>query len=197
MEDKQALRTAMYAQRGRMSDEEAEYLSGLAQERLMREKIWAKSRIVALYSPIRKEAQAGGLMRAAWAEGKQVLLPRTIPGPNRLIQFLPCESFDTLKPGVFGILEPDPLTCPLPPEGEIIPDLMVVPGVAYDRNGYRLGNGGGYYDRFFARPGMDSVARLGFAYDFQVVDAIPDLGPWDVPMHGYCTDKDCVWLKNV
>lgn len=196
MADKATLRAEMYDKRRQLSTEEALYLSGLAQDRLMREPIWKKSRIVALYSPIRKETQTRKLMDSAWRDGKQVLLPHTVPGPHRLIQLLPCDSFDALVPGAFGILEPDPATCPPPENGEILPDLIVVPGVGYDREGYRLGNGGGYYDRFFARPTTASIPRIGFAYSFQFVDSLPGREPWDLPMHGVCTDEELIWIKK-
>lgn len=194
MDAKEAMRTEMYEKRRALSAEEAEYLSRLAQERLMRDKAWHKSKRVMLYYAIRKEASTLQLLNAAWSDGKEVLLPRTVPGPNRLIEVLPCESLDDLIPGVFGIREPDPSTCPPPRGGEAIPDLIVVPGVAFDRKGYRLGAGGGYYDRFFARPDMAKIRRIALAYSFQIVDAIPGLGDWDIPMHGHCTDGELRWL---
>ncbi|MDL2272255.1 5-formyltetrahydrofolate cyclo-ligase [Desulfovibrio sp. OttesenSCG-928-I05] len=196
MADKATLRAEMYEKRRLLSTEEAQYLSELAQNRLMQEKVWKKSRAVALYSPIRKETQTRKLMDHAWHDGKQVLLPRTVPGPHRLIQLLPCNSFDALVPGAFGILEPDPATCPPPENGDILPDLIVVPGVGYDRHGYRLGNGGGYYDRFFARHEIAPIPRIGIAYSFQLVDTLPGREAWDLPMHGVCTDEELVWIKK-
>ena len=196
MADKQTLRTEMYKKRKLLNDKEADSLSLCAQERLTHERAWKESRTVALYSPIRKETQTVALIENAWSTGKQVLLPHTVPGPEKRILFLPCENFKDLKPGLFGILEPVPPTNALLPSEEIFPDIIVVPGVAYDRQGYRLGNGGGYYDRFFARPETANILRLGFVYGFQLVNEIPERESWDLPMHGYCTENECVWLEK-
>ena len=76
-------------------------------------------------------------------------------------------------------------------------DLILVPGLCYDREGYRLGFGGGYYDRFLAAFGARGSGRrpllVGLCYAFQVVDALPSQD-WDRPVDCLCTEEGLVCL---
>ena len=74
-----------------------------------------------------------------------------------------------MKSGSFNLYEPEPR-----PETKVVPDektLMIVPGLAFDREGYRTGYGGGFYDRYIAK--YPSLTTLGVCYDFQIMDRIP------------------------
>jgi 5-formyltetrahydrofolate cyclo-ligase len=102
------------------------------------------------------------------------------------------DGLDQVRLGRFGILEPDPGACRM--AGGTPPEVAVVPGVAFDRRGFRLGFGGGYYDRLFARQETARTLRIGLAYDFQVVDRLP-AEPWDQPMHALCTPKEMTWIS--
>ena len=97
------------------------------------------------------------------------------------------------RPGRFGIAEPLPHLCRSP--DLFSPDLILVPGVAFDRCGRRLGFGGGYYDRLLARPAMRGVAAIGLAYDFQILEELP-ADPWDVALSGICSEKELLWTKR-
>ncbi len=77
-------------------------------------------------------------------------------------------SFDDLQKGTFGILEPKPEAMHLVAPEEL--DLVLVPGIAFDKRGYRLGYGGGFYDAFLAQTKM---VKVGLAFDFQIVDLLP------------------------
>ena len=79
--------------------------------------------------------------------------------------------------------------------GPPAPDLIVAPGLAFDRNGVRLGMGGGYYDRLLALPRHRDSLRIGLAYAFQIVDSLPREA-WDVPVHAVCTEKGIVWIRD-
>ena len=193
-QEKKALRIAMNKRRLAVTPPCAERLARIAGERLLAEQAWKKATSVGLYFSIRGELDSKELLKAAWAEGKEVLLPRSLPGRPGIMELLPCSGFEALVPGLFGIMEPDPARCPSPSEGSRIPELLVVPGLAFDRGGYRLGSGGGYYDRLLARPAMHAVLTVGYGYAFQLVSRLPR-GSWDLPLHGLCTDQECLWLK--
>lgn len=91
-------------------------------------------------------------------------------------------DFGQLKPGYFGIPEPE--------EGEIVSwedALMIMPGVAFDRSGHRVGYGGGFYDRFLEKhPG---IKRVAVAFDFQMFPAVPS-EPTDISPEIIVTEKE-------
>ena len=191
---KTALRKAIVLQRNSLSEKEIVERSEAAQAYILADPAWANARSVGVYYAVRQELNTQNLMRRAWADGKQVFLPRTVSGTNGALEFLPYSSASVLQKGAFGIMEPDPKTCPAQPCGGWVPELIIVPAVAYDAKGYRLGAGGGYYDRLFARPSMRAAIRLGLAYAFQLCEELP-VDPWDIPMHGICTEKGLQWLR--
>jgi 5-formyltetrahydrofolate cyclo-ligase len=91
---------------------------------------------------------------------------------------------DALVKGTFGIREPlaDAPLCP--PESV---NLILVPAVACDPRGYRLGYGGGFYDRMFEEPQWREVPKVGIIFDLAFVPEVP-VDPWDIPLDGVCTD---------
>jgi 5-formyltetrahydrofolate cyclo-ligase len=94
------------------------------------------------------------------------------------------EPQQALVNGAYGILEPNG---DLPLLEAIDVDLMLVPSVGVDRSGYRLGYGGGYYDRLRANPAWRSVPTIGIVFDFGYVDVLP-IESWDLPLDGICTE---------
>jgi 5-formyltetrahydrofolate cyclo-ligase len=86
--------------------------------------------------------------------------------------------------GAYGILEPLPELPPIEPDNV---DLMLVPAVAIDRSGYRLGYGGGYYDRLRADPLWRKMPTIGIVFDFAYVETLP-IEAWDLPIDNVCTE---------
>jgi 5-formyltetrahydrofolate cyclo-ligase len=132
---------------------------------------------VAGFVAIRTEIDPAAALDEARRGGARVALPRVrkdlgpqeaAPGP-RLTFHVAARS--DLRPGHFGILEPDS-SCPEIGAGDV--EVMIVPGLAFDGAGRRLGFGGGYYDEVLAGPGVRRPPFVvGLGYDFQVVDACP------------------------
>jgi 5-formyltetrahydrofolate cyclo-ligase len=136
---------------------------------------------VALYVAIRGEAETRFAAEQLLRVGKRLLLPSVI-GPRMI--FRGADSFAGFTKGAFGIPEPPDASSEYS-AGDA--DVIVVPGVAFDLAGRRLGYGQGYYDRFLH--GMEGSGRLfGLCYDFQLVDRIPD-EPHDVLMDWVITDR--------
>ena len=129
------------------------------------------------------EADTISLIETALKQGKNVAVPILIdPRKNRMV-FCKIESVKELVRGHFGILEPE-----YKEEKVVEPTdktLMVVPGIAFDVNGYRLGQGGGYYDRYLAD--HKSIVNYGLAFEEQIVDRIMING-YDIRMDGLVTD---------
>jgi len=136
-----------------------------------------ESACFASYMAARGELDLAELHRWAWASGRTVLLPRVLPG-SALAWSAPCGP-QQLRVGAFGISEPDPGLVgdqDLPPRA-----IVLVPGVAFDCQGHRLGQGGGYYDRLLAQ--RTDLIAIGVGFSCQLVEAVP-CEPHDRPMAG-------------
>ncbi|MHA6770206.1 5-formyltetrahydrofolate cyclo-ligase [Sphingobium ummariense] len=135
-------------------------------------------RTVALYMGLDDEAPAQRLAAQLVAMGKAVALPRVL---DRLgsMDFLPWRPEDQLFPGLFGTSHPAPAGVP------VVPDAIVAPLLGFDKAMNRLGQGGGYYDRAFAR--WPDALRIGLAWSVQEIDAVP-ADPWDLPLDMVMTE---------
>jgi 5-formyltetrahydrofolate cyclo-ligase len=94
--------------------------------------------------------------------------------------------------GEYGILEPSS-ELPLLAASDV--DLMLIPAVAIDGDGYRLGYGGGYYDRLRADPQWRKIPTIGIVFDFARVESLP-IEPWDLPLAAVCTELGCDWYDK-
>jgi len=166
--------------------------SAAAARRFLDDPQVATAHCVLLYLPIKNELDTRDMFAELDRRGTTVLLPRCRDGDSGELDLYCVDDLAQVCPGRFGILEPDPGRCR--PALDMPPEVAVVPGVAFDRRGFRLGFGGGYYDRLFARPETARTLRIGLAYDFQVVDRLP-AEAWDQPMHALCTPKEMTWIS--
>lgn len=130
------------------------------------------------YYPSALEVDAKPLLEAAWKLGKKVALPRTQSETKVLIPIV-VRDLDALEKGPHGIYEPAHAEADVLPLAQI--DLIVVPGVAFDKWGNRLGRGLGFYDRFLARLGARTT-KIGLAFDIQMVELVPTVDEQDVPL---------------
>ena len=124
--------------------------------------------VVLIYHPIRSEVDVRPLMQAAIADGKEVYLPLCDKVEAGKMQFYRITDESQLSVGSFGVREPDGTT-----ELYTLSEkraVCIVPGLAYDKNGYRLGYGKGYYDRFMQNFTGDSIA---VSYSDLIVSQIP------------------------
>ena len=191
---KRALRVRMLEQRGMLAPEDAARRGSTAQGHVLDSPHWRKARTVALYMPIRGEVDTGLLCARAWAEDKRVLLPRCVAGRRGEFDLVACGSVAELAPGAYGIPEPLPSLSAIDLEDpEQAPQLLIVPCLAVDGQGCRLGYGGGYYDRFLRHPALRASLIIALIYAMQRVAALPADG-WDVRLHGICTEEGLTWL---
>lgn len=128
---------------------------------------------VLVYFPFRSEPDLMSAIEWFWQQDIPIAAPRALRNPRRL-EWRIVRSARDVEPGVWGIREPKP-DCPLVPEEEArLAPLILVPGVAFDENGGRLGYGGGYYDRFLGGAAMTGRSRtLAAAFDLQILQAVP------------------------
>lgn len=163
---KAEIRAAMLARRAALEPGEREARSAAIAERLYRTPAWAAARTVHAYVGIDAEVATGPILDAARAAGKRVACPRVVRRPPGLASHAIAGPGDLVE-GPRGLLEPL-AECALVEPGEI--DLVLVPGLAFDRSGGRIGYGAGYYDRFLA---TTPAERVGLAFSLQVVDRVP------------------------
>jgi 5-formyltetrahydrofolate cyclo-ligase len=136
------------------------------------------------YWPVGAEMDPRPLMAAFAKAGRQVALPRlaTRDGPAR---FLLWRDGQPLAPDAFGV--PSPLSS----SGEVAPSLLLVPLLAFDRGGRRLGQGAGIYDRILAAMKPSGVLAVGLAHATQEMDVVP-AGPLDASLDWVVTDREAI-----
>ena len=155
-------------------------------ERLFTLPVWRHARIVLLFAPLLDEPDIWPVVSAALKEGKEVSLPKIDSGGFGY-DASPIKSLEDLSPGKFGILEPCDTTTTIALNRL---DLVLVPGVAFDPRGGRLGRGKGFYDRLLSAV---NGLKCGVAFDEQIVDAVP-VGPVDVRLN--CILTPTRWIET-
>ncbi|MDF2606171.1 MAG: 5-formyltetrahydrofolate cyclo-ligase [Bacillales bacterium] len=131
--------------------------------KLFATEIWCNSKNISITLSTELEIDTYAIIRKAWDQGKSVSVP-AIDVPTKSMTFYRINSFDNLKITKFGIKEPAD-------NNEVSSienfDLVIVPGVYFNKRKYRIGYGGGYYDRFLPKV---KAAKISLAYDFQVAE---------------------------
>lgn len=161
---KRRLRAEGRRRRAALSPDERAQASRVAAAHLLRLPELTDARSVALYAPIGDEADPLNALDALSQRGVTVLFPRVLSGGLELVAV---PDVARLVVGYRGV--PEPVGEPTDPEGL---DAVVVPGLAFDRAGARLGRGGGHYDRLLALLPA-TAARIGFCFACQVVAQVP------------------------
>lgn len=149
-----------------VSGAEARAAGDAAARHLLAQGDWCRARSVLVYAAVGGEIDPQAIAEAAWQAGKRVFLPSPRPD-DRALEPVEWVRGAALVAGPYGIAVPATGRR----AGTAAVDLAVVPGLAFDRTGARLGSGLGYYDRWLAaHPG---ARRVGLAHSWQVVDAVP------------------------
>ncbi|MDT8443190.1 MAG: 5-formyltetrahydrofolate cyclo-ligase [Desulfuromonadales bacterium] len=162
---KRSIRSRFLAERRSRPLETCISASVEIQQRFLRSDLFQRVSCLALYSAIHNEVLTETVSIRAIESGKTLVYPRI---KDDELVFVEVRSSDDLAPGAFGVLEPRGDNA-IPAENL---DLVIVPGVAFDLTGHRLGYGRGFYDRALAECRADCV-KLGFAYDSQLLAALP------------------------
>lgn len=169
---------------------------GLAHQ-LLSSRIFRLSQKIALYLPNDGEIDPRFLLEPAWQQGKQTYLPVLGMRSMNQLWFLPFNDQTVLTPNRFGIPEPVHQRRDRRFKPQQL-DLVLMPLVAFDTQGNRLGMGGGFYDRTLAflqhRHKWRKPRLIGLAYEFQRVDSLP-VQQWDVPLDAIATEQQ-LYITN-
>lgn len=166
--DKRELRSKALEMRKNISVKNRVLASGLITEKLKSLEIIKSSKTIMSYMPYGNEADVISFNKWVLDQGKELCIPRVTD--SKYMDAVKVNDIENgLVSGHFGIAEPEKSVSPVNPD-EI--DVILVPGVAFDLSGNRLGHGKGYYDRFLSRC-SDRVFTIGVAYSFQIFDSIP------------------------
>ena len=142
--------------------------SGGIQKKLLNHPRFSGARSLLVYKALPSEVETEAVLKEAWKKGKKVYLPY-VDASQKKMYALETKSLTTLLSGPYGILAPpfDP-RCVVRPEAL---ELVIVPGVGFDREGGRIGRGEGYFDRFLV--GAKRAYKIGLAFKCQMVERVP------------------------
>ncbi len=167
IEQKKALRKEIRSKRAALPQDERELASHKIVSNLIENPIYKNAATIMAYASMPEEIQLNELFDHAFVNNKVIAVPLIVGRGTMRPVFLP--SMDSLVVGDFGILTVRQ-DCRTFVDFEDI-DCIIVPGAAFDRQGNRLGLGGGYYDRFLMR--VPNAQRVALAFDFELFDSIP------------------------
>ncbi len=183
MEEKKSIRKEILVKRNGLSEEAVREKSRKIKKKLFELPEFKKAKTIMFYVAKDKEVRTEEMIRESLKMGKRVAVPLSKVEGRNLIPLL-LTDYGELVPGAYGILEPgEKGRQPVPLENL---ELIIVPGVAFDHQGQRLGFGGGFYDNFLGKVPAH-VPRLGLAFELQMVEELP-VGENDVPVNGTITE---------
>ena len=171
MPDKTKLRELVLKKLKSQPQELRQKKSGVILEKLRRALEFQKARAIMFYVALTHEVDMGPFLEEALGEGRCVTVPYVDKKNGTLIPIQIEDPKKDLVVGSYGILEPRPELALRSFDANRL-DLVLVPGLAFDLKGHRLGRGKGYYDRFL-KTLPRHVKRFGLAFDFQVLDSVP------------------------
>lgn len=150
---------------------------------------WKQADTIAITISRGIEVDTRAIIEKGWEEGKRIVVPKCEP-VTKDMTFRVLESFDQLEVVYYGLEEPKENETKAILAGAI--NLMIVPGLAYNRNGYRIGFGGGYYDRFLCNF-SGKTASLAFE-EVQLVEELP-IEEHDIPVNMIITNEQVILCR--
>lgn len=179
---KSIIRKSLLAKRREMSSVEVETKSAQVLHNLMASDLLDQAEVVMCYMDFRNEVQTESMIEYLWSLDKTVVLPKVNPHTHQLDLF-EIRGFRDLVQSKMGISEPAEHLPSVHPSDV---DLILAPGVAFDLKGYRMGYGGGFYDRLLPQVRPDCIV-IGLAFEVQIVEELP-IESYDQPVNGILTE---------
>lgn len=188
---KAELRKTLLGKRRELSSQQKNDFDAAICRRLLSSAAYRYSDTLLLYSPLADEVDITSVAEQAYKQGKTVAYPRCIPGSADM-QFHVTAGLHELKSGSFSIKEPS-ADAPIWVPGEHEHALCLIPGIAFDLDGYRIGYGKGYYDRYFKSD--CPILKIGVVYSEAILSRLPH-GRFDIAVDAVITEKQLLTVKH-
>ncbi|WP_339061936.1 5-formyltetrahydrofolate cyclo-ligase [Tepidibacillus marianensis] len=188
---KEEIRKELLSKRSAVPDPQVHSISTRIHEYLFESTIFYQAKQIMTYLSYPKEIQTDDLVSKTMNLKKTVSIPVCIRETRDLLPSR-IQDLTLVEQGYFGLREPnkewiDPIDL-----DQL--DLIIVPGVAFDMKGNRIGHGVGYYDRFLAKV-PQSIPKIALAYQFQIVRESWNIDSWDIPVDGILTEEGWIVKK--
>lgn len=183
--NKSQLRQSAIAQLRQLDISEKENIEQKLLEHLMHSSIWKQAHTIGITISRGFEWNTGAIIETAWKQNKAVYVPKCFPD-NRNMIFYKLTSFQELEVVYYNLQEPKPIETNKINKNSL--DMIIVPGLLFDRSGYRIGFGGGYYDRFLTDYKGHTVALTASQ---QLMEKIPN-EPHDIAVKHIITESDII-----
>lgn len=180
--EKDLFRKKVLAERAQMPKEERDLKGNKIIESFKNSDFYKNAEMIMIYISFGTEIHNHEFIKDALAEGKKIVVPVTFHTP-RMMKPSQIYSFDELEPGYYNILSPKEDSIRYVDKSQV--DIIIVPGAVFDKEGYRIGYGGGYYDRFLADV---EIPKISFAFEMQLTDVVPK-DDFDVPVDYIFTEE--------
>ncbi|WP_347549602.1 5-formyltetrahydrofolate cyclo-ligase [Pseudalkalibacillus hwajinpoensis] len=185
MQSKHEWRTKMKTRLSELTASEKELLDNDILERLFTYDSYLKAQTVGLTIAMKNEVNTQKIIERAWLDGKKVAVPKCDP-KSKQMTFYYLTEWNQLETVYFGLKEPKPDKTYICDSRDI--NLLLVPGLIFDMQGFRIGFGGGYYDRYLQNYPNETVS---LAYEIQVTEAVPTES-FDLPVQALITNEQIV-----
>lgn len=176
MVKKEVLRKQMMKKRSNLSKAEKRIKDQSIYKQVISDKDYREADSVFVFLSFGSEINTKPILQHALDHNKRVFLPKVVGNHLELFEI---ENFENLERSKYGILEPNAYCQGI---GNCGIDFILMPGLAFDSSGGRVGYGGGFYDRYISSlPNYKDIPKVAIAYDFQILDKVP-MSKYDIPV---------------
>lgn len=185
--NKKILRHQVLENRSKLGSQKHKEFSNIILNSILNSLYYKNAKTIMTFISFMDEVDTHEFIKKSIEDGKDIVVPITIPETKELKLSL-VKNFDELETGYYNILTPkEEFLRFIDPQ---LVDLIIVPGVVFDRYGFRVGYGGGYYDRFLAKI-EKRVPKIAIAFDIQIIDKVPR-EYYDIPVDYIYTEKEII-----
>ncbi|WP_079708499.1 5-formyltetrahydrofolate cyclo-ligase [Paraliobacillus ryukyuensis] len=181
-EEKQLLRRQMKDKLNQLTPDQKQTIEQRLYEKLWHNDSWKAAKSIGITISQGYEWDTTPIIQKAWEQGKRVVVPKCFPKEKQLV-FYQLNDFQQLESVYYGLLEPNPETSEKVLSNQI--DLLLVPGLVFDKNLYRIGHGGGFYDRYLTSYDGKTISLI---WREQLIEHIATK-PYDIPVDDLLIDS--------